>query len=300
MVVSTLSHDFLCKINMEYGFNMSLIDHPIYEGYYLATIRKQEKLSDTEYPTIKNCNFLLVLNQQYDVVEINPMNETLIQPRKLFTSFTVGLEDCRLINCQTFTAVTLDNNENWIPEVCLCKYDYSNGNIEMIQVLKDEEYKPQKNWLFLNENISMMYFIHSYNPMKIISIDKHSFEQRTIYFQKAFYFDGCEMHGGACIYLEDLKKYLINVRVIENHVYGFSLWILLNEKYKLLGTSQPFTFLSRSDNSSNNYYEMCMSLLKKNDILLCSISVCDKDVYIIEYNLQYILNGIAMHDILQL
>ena len=281
------------KINVD-GYNLSFIEHPNKRSKYLATIRVKEKISDDEYPTVRNKTFLLILNDKFEVDSMKEMIEKTDPPRKRFTSYTTGLEDCRLISDTLMTGVLLDNNENWIPEMCLCHFDLHTGNINKIITLRDGEDTPQKNWLALSNNTTSIHFLHSYSPLKVVSVEKEEGMKHTIHFQKIFNLEGCEMHGGACVHINQSNQFLVSVRVVQYHRYQFSLWLLFSDKYKVIGTSAPFKFFEKNDN--DNHYEMCMSLVKKENLIYASISVCDKDVYIVKYDLNEILKEISMKD----
>lgn len=287
----------ICKIDAV-GYNLSFIIHPTKKNCYLATIRTKEKLSDEEYPTIKNHVHLLTLNERFDVLHSVEMIEELYPPRRTCDSFTCGIEDCRLINGKYMSAVVLDNNNNWIPEMCLCKYEWENGKITKMRCFEDEELIPQKNWLALYENQNMIHFLHSYSPLKVISVDKDNGMMRTEHYQKIFNLEGCEMHGGACVYLHSKKQFLLNVRVVQNHIYQYSLWLLFTQKYKIVGTSEPFTFFEKKKEDA--FYEMCMSIVYKDEHLFASVSLSDEEVFIFKYSLPDVINSISMHQTLEL
>lgn len=287
----------VCKIKAE-GFNLSFINHPAKANTYLATIRRKEKLSEEEYPTIKNHVHLLTLNEGFEVLHSVEMKEDIVPPRKTFDSFTCGIEDCRLINGNMMSAVVLDSNNNWIPEMCICYYNWETGKITKMLCFGENDLTPQKNWLALYENLTMIHFLHSYSPLKVISVDKDSGMIRTEHYQKIFNLEGCEMHGGACVYMENKKQFLVNVRVVQNHAYQYSLWLLFSQKYKIIGSSEPFTFFERKKEA--DFYEMCMSVVDKDDSLFASVSLCDQEVFILKYSLKDILSTILLRKTLQL
>ena len=288
----------ICKIKAE-GYNLSFIVHPIKPKHYLATIRTKEHLSVEEYPTIQNHVHLLTLNETFEVLHSIEMIEAITPPRKTFESFTSGLEDCRLINGKIMSAVVLDSNNNWIPEMCICNYDWESGKITKMMCFADQDMNPQKNWLALYENLTMIHFLHSYSPLKVISVDKDNGMIRTEHYQKIFNLEGCEMHGGACVYLPSKKQFLLNVRVVQNHVYQYSLWLLFTQKYKIIGSSEPFTFFEKK-NKEERAYEMCMSIVEKDDHLFASVSLSDKEVFIFKYSLNDIIHSISLHKTLEL
>lgn len=274
---------------------MSMILHPKEPDKYLATIRNVLlRKNETEYPTMKNLLYLMVLDEHFDILDIQEMEECLEKPRDTFVSFTEGLEDCRLINDSLFFGVLLDSNDLWIPVMALCKYDYTTGKINDIKTLDDGGKNPQKNWIFLHETNTCLYVLHSYDPFKIISLEKETGKQSIHHYQKIFDLESCEIHGGACVYLERAKQYLVTIRVVKNHQYQYSLWLLLSQSYKMVGISEPFLFFN-APIMKFKYYEMCMSLILKNDVLLSAVSVCDKDVYVIRHDLNEILQLIVYH-----
>lgn len=275
------------------GFNMSIIFHPMNPSFYLATIRKVEQISEDECPTIRNHTFLMTLNENFEIIDSKEMEEKIT--RDMYVSFTTGLEDCRLINKDYMIGVLLDSNSEWKPDTCLCKYEMTTGNILKMKYLGDGSVA-QKNWLVLQETVNSFYVLHSYNPLKVISIDKDSGSQYMMHFQKVFNLEDCEMHGGGSVFLPYQKQYLVNVRIVRHHHYQYSLWLLFNEKYKLIGTSEPFRFF---ETQVERHYEVVMSLLEKNDTLLVSVSLNDKKNYVFKYDLNKVLNMIEIRDLIQ-
>lgn len=280
------------------GFNMSLIPHPTKPHHYLATIRNTEFLSDQEYPHIRNYVDLLTLNSQFQVVDVVEMNETLHYGRNMYVSFTTGLEDCRLVNHQYMFGVLMDSNPKWKPDMCLCKYDIQTGNITQMTYLGDGT-QAEKNWLVLNETHNAFHVLHSYNPLKVITVEKHNGSQHTIHLQKVFHLEDCEMHGGGCTYLSHQKQYLVCTRIVKQHTYQFSMWILLNEKYKVVGCSEGFRFFPKVPGSSVPEYEMVMSVLENNYQVYVSMSLQDKKVFVLQFLLKDILSKIDSRQLIQ-
>lgn len=274
------------------GFNMCLIIHPQNPNKYLATIRCTEKNESNEYPTLYNSNYLLFFDEELELTGGYEITEQLETPRVKYKSYTEGLEDIRLIDDKYLIAGTTDSNNEWMPELMLCEYNIKNGSITKMISLADGT--PQKNWLVLKSTLNMYYVLHSYDPLKIITIDKESGSQNVIHYQKVFNLEDCHIHGGACVYLEDKKQYLVSVRVKKNNQYHYSLWILLNEKYKLVASSEPFLFFKNKREicgvKDKAYYEMCMSIIEKGNDLICSVSVNDQDVFILKYRTISVLN----------
>ena len=108
-----------------------------------------------------------------------------------------------------------------------------------------------------------------------------------VHFQKIFNLENCEVHGGGLVYLESERVYLVTVRVVNNNNYMFSMWLLLNEQYKMVGMSSGFLFSEPIDTKPR--YEMCMSLLEKNENLYATVSLDDEEIYVYEFKLDMIL-----------
>jgi len=274
---------------------MSMIVHPKKPQQYLASIRQVETFDHQAYPQTYNRNFILELNHLFQVISSKELVEE--NKRKFNRSFSIGCEDCRLITGSRMTAVTLDTNEEWIPEMSLCDYNYETGEISKIQPLhfgveqKDEK-KAEKNWLVLKnmERNGSIHLLHSYDPLRIVSVDVHSGFSTLISMKRIFHVDGCEIHGGACVFLSRKKQYLVAVRIVQNHVYRFSHFLLLNELYTFLGISDRFCFQSYSEKN----YEMCMSMTEDETEkkVFAAVSLNDKDVFVYEYLIDDLLSTI--------
>ena len=68
--------------------------------------------------------------------------------------------------------------------------------------------------------------------------------------------------------------------------------IILNDQYGFCGISSPFMFDSRVDDNISEYYDRCMYLLKKRDVLYASVSFCDKEVFVYEFLVDKILKQV--------
>ena len=81
------------------------------------------------------------------------------------------------------------------------------------------------------------------------------------------------------------------------------MWILLNEQYKVCGTSKPFIFSDDDDsggsskNKNVDLYEMCMSLVEKKELLYASLSINDQEIYVYEFLLKDIITKTSMDNI---
>lgn len=295
--IPTLYYRRKTQIDFE-GFNMSMIVHPEKPTHFLATMRQVETFEHEAYPQTYNRTFLLELDSLLRVVDGKEMKESVQPGRKHCRSYSIGCEDCRLINSQFMTAVTLDTNEEWIPEMSLCNIDYKTGEITKVQPLhfgtSDDEKNAEKNWLVLKymERNGSIHLIHSYDPLRIVSVDIATGNSSLISMKRIFHLNGCEIHGGACIYIPHKKQYLVAVRIVQNHEYMFSHWLLLNDLYTFIGISDRFFF----ETYRKNNYEMCMSLtMSENEKkMYASVSINDQNVYVYEYLLEDIINSIVL------
>jgi len=273
------------------GFNMSIIEHPDHPRDYLATIRDKFNTS-YEYPSIENIVYLVHLDSTFQVIHSKKLEDPL---RKRHESFTTGFEDCRLIDGNMMTGVLLDNTDQWVPEMCLCNFDRTTYKIDKMIVFNTDigdggEKKPEKNWLVLNRNTTKLFMLYSYDPLRVMSVDIETGDSRLIHFQKIFNLENCQVHGGGVVYIEKERKYLVNVRVVNDNKYQFSLWLLLNQQYKLTGMSEGFLF-SNNESSNTPNYEMCMSLIEKNDFIYASVSINDSEIFIYEFSLDDLLKN---------
>jgi hypothetical protein len=219
---------------------------------------------------------------------------------KKYRSYTTGIEDARIWNKHYITGVSLYTNNHWTPEMVLCKYNHDTNTISKIVRLSVEnnEIKPQKNWLIINELKERITMIHSYKPFKVITADKEDGISKELFVQiypELHKIDG-EIHGGACLYLYNLNKYIVLVRVIKKHKYQHSLWIILNEDYSIEKISKPFIFMGRKEYELKTYnkgfwYETCMCLMpKNNDEIYASLTISDCFNFIITLTFQDIDN----------
>jgi hypothetical protein len=292
--VPVLVHIGKTKIGFD-GFNMSMIIHPKKAQHYLASIRQVETFDHKAYPQTYNRNYLLELDPYFQVISTKEMTEE--NKRKFNRSYSIGCEDCRLITGSRMTAVTLDTNEEWVPEMSLCDYNYESGEISKIQPLhfgdeQNEEKTAEKNWLVLKnmERNGSIHLIHSYDPLRIVSVDVKTGYSSLISMKRIFHVDGCEIHGGACVFLTRKKQYLVAVRVVQNHVYKFSHFLLLNELYTFLGISDRFCFEPYTEKK----YEMCMSFTEDESErkVFAAVSLNDKNVFVYEYLIDDLLGMI--------
>ena len=275
------------KIHHE-GHNLSFIVHPDNPAQYLAIIQNKMNVFGYDYTITEHVTHLLRMDSMFQILETTCMNERT--GRKTFNDECCGIQDCSLISEAYMTARLMDNNEKLIPTMALCHFDISNGIVDNIVELKSaikKKEKTGKKWLLLQKTEDALIMIHSYDPLRIITANIETGATDLVHFQKIFNLKKCEIEGGASVYCDTYNKYLVNVRIVNNGVYVYSLWLLLSDTYKLCGMSKPFVF-SFADETKNA--EKCTCLLIKNDLLYASVTINDEDVFIYEYLLQDVYN----------
>jgi hypothetical protein len=89
---------------------------------------------------------------------------------------------------------------------------------------------------------------------------------------------------------------LVVVRIIKDHNYHYSLWLVLDEEYSIIKISKPFTFMKKKEYELIEYnkgfwYETCMCLMEKNDNeIYASLSISDCYNFIVTLSLEEIYN----------
>lgn len=275
------------KIQHE-GHNLSFIVHPDHPAQYLAIIQNKMNVFGYDYTITEHVTHLLRMDHMFQILETTRMNERT--GRKTFNDECCGIEVCSLITETYMTARLMDNNEKLTPTMALCHFDISNGIVDNIVELKStfkKKEKTGKKWLLLQKTEDALIMIHSYDPLRIITANIETGATDLVHFQKIFNLKKCEIEGGASVYCDTYNKYLVNVRIVNDGVYVYSLWLLLSDTYKLCGMSKPFVF-SFADEIKNA--EKCTCLLIKNELLYASVTINDEDVFIYEYLLQDVYN----------
>ena len=110
------------------------------------------------------------------------------------------------MNENLMTAVTLDTNDEWLPEMSLCNIDYKTHKLIKVQPLHfggdDYAKSAEKNWLVLKylERNGSIHLIHSYDPLRIVSVDINNGYSSLISMKRIFHLNGCE-NTRWCMYL---------------------------------------------------------------------------------------------------
>lgn len=270
------------------GSHMSIIEHPDNPHMYLATIRQIKACTPGSEPKYCNSTMLLELDSNFKPVTSERLRESNL-PKTSFHPTMIGLEDCRLLPCGKYmTAVSRDFDPNWVPMMCFCEISRTESEVMSIHPLvydssaTQEETREERNWLVLKhlERQSMLHMVHSYNPLRMISVSTQEGEASVLSIKRIFRLQGCTVEGGACVYVPHKKQYLLILHVIRDNQYVFSHWILLNELYTYIGVSDSFRF--EAFDSTIYQPERCMSLLYKEDenTLICCVSLGNNKVNI--------------------
>lgn len=274
---------FITKIPLP-GFNASI--YPTEFGW-IGT-QRQQHLQKTpgapRYPEVVNITTLFHLDHNFQLIHSEELQDN--PNRVKHTSYTRGVEDCRLISNSELLAVTLDTNTRWKPEVSYVKFDDS--KITSIRPLAFTPEGIQKNWLLLSRKNSVLTLLQHSNPFRIIEADLETGQTKTLKEYTIPSLNG-KYHNGAVVHLPEQKQYLLTVRVKDGYNYAHSLWILLNESYDVIGYSKPFRFAEKED--SNISYEMCMSLFLKNDTITACLGISDRCSAIYSFSLDTILSS---------
>jgi len=279
------------------GMNMSIIQKQSSNGY-LGIIRQRVDLTPGIYPEVQNIQYLLELDEDFRILKYAELKEP---QRTTHISFTTGLEDGRLLSETMIVAVLLDTNPNWIPQISFCSFDSESATISKItpMVFEEDPNLPQKNWIFLKQE-KQYFMIYSYSPIRVIECD---LETGTAILsntgknkiQLPEQYKNSHFHGGSAVQLET-GEYLVAIRIVQEHEYKFSMWLLLDSSYEMVGYSAPFLFQEK--NATDFFYEMCMSLFIREQTLIASVSIADKDVFVYEMELSQVLDSILENSVI--
>jgi hypothetical protein len=268
------------------GFNLSCVP---FGDKYIATIRQQVQTERNIYPECYNKCFILKLDSSFNILSSQLLDENIEGAR--FVSWSKGIEDCRLIDNKTFLCNSLDTNPAWKSEVCYAEFeDYKITKLVPLYIDGEQYVRPEKNWLLLKNEGNIFYFLYWYNPFQVISVDIStgkgikilSYDVPSI---------SLNSHGGASIYLEKEKKYLVLIRNFEGRHYKNNFWLLLDKDFYLKGITDNFNF-ANNDNNDSPIYEFFTNLILKNNILHIFVSINDVETFVYTIELNNILNNI--------
>lgn len=268
------------------GFNASLLT--LVDNTYLGTIRKQI-LTKTipghpRYPEVINETTLFTLDSEFNLIgEPNPLED--LPGRQKHTSYTTGLEDCRLLSDSELLAVTLDTNNRWKPEMSYVKFE--NNKITSIQPLSIECFplSIEKNWIPIQRWDSEIHIWHFSNPFRFLRLNLQTGKGSVI---KEYPGLSGTIHNASIVKLPGSDNFLGSVRVKEGYKYKHSLFLLFDSEYNLLSISEPFRFFEEYEKDIS--YEMCMNMFIKNEQLFCVVSVNDKYSAVLKTPLTSVFN----------
>jgi len=250
-------------------------------------------------PDCYNSAYILQLDKNFNVLSSYLLNENVnLLPR--FQNWSRGIEDSRLLDDKSLLCVSVDTNPHWKTEMAYVEFSNEEQIItKIVRLYVDGEngiVKNEKNWLFLNKTDDTMHLLYSYNPFQIISVDLNTGKGTII---KSYNKNNINLnsHGGYCIYINEINKYLVIVRNFvknkNNHdEFINSSWLLFDDEYELCGISKPFLF--EPDEVNLHGYQMCMSLHLENEILYSAVTINESIVNIYELNINEVLNSIEI------
>lgn len=281
------------KIEYE-GYNLSCVKTKSTSREYISTIRQSTYPKNGNYPECINRTIILYLDENFNIKESKILDETIDETinNKKYISYSEGIEDCRLIDESSLLCTVLHTNPYWKPEVCYIEFKNNKITKQINLYIEGEQYtKIEKNWLFLkkSEDLSQIYVLYWYNPIKIGLIDINTGKGSII---KSYEMPNNNQsnspHGGASIYLESQNQYLVTIRNYENKKYKDNSWLLFDEEFNLLGKSDGFIFPVDYEIS----YQMCMSLILEEKNLYAFVTINELEVIIYSYDLNDVLNKI--------
>lgn len=259
------------------GIHMSFIVHPENEKHHLATICKKVFFVGYEEPRIEHEVYLMHLDEFYNINHC----ERIELPKTEICS-EIGAMNVVLVNPNRFVGYLVGHNGEGSSEFCLC--DFSDNKVTKVRRL---DALGSQNPVVLKAMNHNLFAIHSYDPLKVLSLNMDEGTNQMVHMQKIFETDGCVVVGGAAAYSERYKKYIILLRVEQQQKYTFSCWLLLTERYKLCGLSEPFKF-----NESDSSYECCVSLLVRHNVVCASVAI-NHEMYVYEYAIENVIKNTA-------
>jgi hypothetical protein len=274
------------------GFNASLYPS---NDEYLGVIRRQKILKNQGYPEVINTSFFFTLDKSMKLIDFKEIYDKT--GRKTHMNYTAGIEDFRWIDETSGVATTLDTNGCWKTEVSYIELDINKNIIKVLPLRFGEQpTQNEKNWIPLQKSEKYLDLIYSMNPVTIIRADLENGKCTILKKEQVTHFQE-PIHNGACYKYND--TYIVAVRVKERHHYKNSFLIQMDRDFSIIKISKPFRFTEDKEYrtcDSPSYkpgpYEMCMTLIPDKDTLITALSVDDKNIFIIKYSIQSIIDFI--------
>ncbi len=267
------------------GFNASIAPSSTGHGW-VGTNRIQTVLKHLpgfpKYPEVMNQTLFFRLDDSFRVTEAFILDDS-VRPKQ--TSWSTGIEDCRLLNEHEGICVACDTNSSgpWRPEVCL--FQLGEESILNVRPIPSPwSHQPQKNWIPLTrQGESVILLQQSGHPFRIISYTPST---HSIHICKEYECPQLPsiLHNGAAVAVEE--GYLVTARCKKGYAYDGSIWILLGHDFTCIGYSAPFYFHEGSS------YEMCMSLWFDSNELIASVGFNDRYSSILRLDKRRILESI--------
>ena len=285
------------KIEIGEGyFNLSLL--PIDNEEYLGTLRKinRDFVIINQYPELEDHLYFCRLDKDFNLISLNLIND--ITNRTKHTNYTTGISDVRIFEPNYLSGTTLDTNGNWVSDISLIRLDNNFENIISLIPCRINNLNCGKNWLFIKRNNDKLLFLYKTSPLILMEIDPNTGLTEIVKNTNIPELENLILHNGSLSKLED-GKYLINVRKMNIcnrrnfRLYEDTMFLLFDENFNYIKTSKPFKF-KETDNktwTTDDYYEMALSMFIKNNILHCVVTESDKYLYIYKYDLKDIFEN---------
>jgi len=272
-----------------HGFNATI--HPYQDGKYVGLIRiSNQHTVRGVYPEATNSFTSFVLDSSLNVLQSSLLIDT--STRTIHKSWVTGPEDPRLIGENSAIIVTCDTSPHWKPEISLLTFDISQSTITSILPISipDIPRRPQKNWLFVRQHDP----VHSdflYNSFPFVFVRVHFPTQTARILAQYDTSHNFVAHNGAILPIHD--GYLLTIRIKNGYNYHHSRWVRFDKDLVPRAISEPFLFSQQFTNQPSATYEMCMTLLQREEDVLAVVSVNDEDVFFYSIHLEQVLVSLS-------
>jgi hypothetical protein len=266
------------------GFNATI--YPYERNKFIGLIRNCTQHTMGVYPEVTNTFTSFILDSSLNLLHSTQLHDS--SNRTIHQSWVTGPEDPRLIGENSAIIVTCDTSPHWQPEISLLLFDFSQSAITSILPISIPGIPrcPQKNWLFLRQYDPIHSdFLYSSFPFIIVRVNFASQTAHILAHDETRY--NFVAHNGAILPIHD--GYLLTVRIKNGHSYHHSRWVWLDKDIVPRAISYPFLFSQEFSNEPSAPYEMCMTLLQRENDVLAVVSVNDEHVFFYSINLEQVL-----------